>query len=248
MARVTTIPDIDVMESLEARQAIPRVHGYLRERIIAGTIQPGATLSQLALARQLGVSRTPLREVLLLLREEGLVAMEPNQRTRVTELDPQELDDLYAGRILLETLAVSMTVPSFGAVQHEAAIELLRRMCQAQEDNDLEAWFDTHTRYHALLTAGSGEAMQRRLRIMADQTARYIRINQLIDATWQSDEAAEHEKILDALVDGRLRDALVGMARHMASTALRVLGGYAPHYEPVATPRAVDIVNGLPTP
>jgi len=40
-----------------------------------------------------------------MLQEEGLVEIEPNQRTRVAGLDPQELDDLYASRILLETLA-----------------------------------------------------------------------------------------------------------------------------------------------
>jgi DNA-binding GntR family transcriptional regulator len=62
---------------------------------------PGTRLSQVALADQLGVSRTPLPEVLRMLQEEGLVEIEPNQRTRVAGLDPQELDDVYASRILL---------------------------------------------------------------------------------------------------------------------------------------------------
>src|SRR5260370_12478670 len=76
---------------------------------------PGTKLSQVTLAAQLGISRTPLREVLRMLQEEGLVEIEPNQRTRVAGLDPQELDDVYASRILLETLALSMTIRHFGA-------------------------------------------------------------------------------------------------------------------------------------
>ena len=58
------------------------MHAYLRECVLDGTLTPGTKLSQVALAEQLGVSRTPLREVLRMLQEEGLVEIEPNQRTR----------------------------------------------------------------------------------------------------------------------------------------------------------------------
>src|SRR5450755_1682560 len=110
MPRIVQIPDIRKVDLPEARQAIPRLHAYLRECILDGTLTPGTKLSQVSLAKQLGVSRTPLREVLRMLQEEGLVEIEPNQRTRVAGLDPQELDDVYASRILLETLALSMTL------------------------------------------------------------------------------------------------------------------------------------------
>ena len=105
MPRVVQVPDIRKVDLPEARQAIPHVHAYLRECILDGTLKPGTKLSQVSLAAQLGISRTPLREVLRMLQEEGLVEIEPNQRTRVSGLDPAELDDVYASRILLETLA-----------------------------------------------------------------------------------------------------------------------------------------------
>ncbi len=110
-----SVPDIHKVHLPEARQAIPHVHAYLRECILDGTLTPGTKLSQVTLAGQLGISRTPLREVLRMLQEEGLVEIEPNQRTRVAGLDPQELDDVYASRILMETLALSMTIGHFGA-------------------------------------------------------------------------------------------------------------------------------------
>ena len=110
MPRVVQVPHIRKVDLPEARQAIPHVHAYLRECILDGTLTPGTKLSQVSLAEQLGISRTPLREVLRMLQEEGLVEIEPNQRTRVSGLDPQELDDVYASRILLETLALSMTI------------------------------------------------------------------------------------------------------------------------------------------
>src|ERR1700759_299510 len=128
MPRVVELPDIRKVDLPEARQAIPHVHAYLRECILDGTLTPGTKLSQVSLARQLGVSRTPLREVLRMLQEEGLVEIEPNQRTRVAGLDPQELDDVYASRILLETLALSMTMTAFGAASRKEAKRLLTAM------------------------------------------------------------------------------------------------------------------------
>ncbi len=83
MARTPAlVPGLRRVDLPQARQAIPVLHAYLRECVLDGTLMPGAKLSQVALADQLGVSRTPLREVLRMLQEEGLVQIEPNQRTR----------------------------------------------------------------------------------------------------------------------------------------------------------------------
>src|SRR6266571_1533872 len=97
MARpAARVPGIERLELPEVRQAIPRLHAYLRECILDGRLPPGTKLSQVALASQLGVSRTPLREVLRMLQDEGYVEFEPNQRMRVADLDPVELGAHYA--------------------------------------------------------------------------------------------------------------------------------------------------------
>src|SRR5260370_978 len=106
MPRVVQVPDIRKVDLPEARQAIPHVHAYLRECILDGTLSPGTKLSQVSLAAQLGLSRTPLREVLRMLQEEGLAEIEPNQRTREAALDPQALDAIYASPIRLERTAL----------------------------------------------------------------------------------------------------------------------------------------------
>jgi DNA-binding GntR family transcriptional regulator len=55
------------------RSATQRTYELLRERILSGAIEPGVTVSQVTLAKDLGVSRTPLREALPMLQREGLV-------------------------------------------------------------------------------------------------------------------------------------------------------------------------------
>ena len=244
MSRVVLVPHIRQVELPEARQAIPYVHAYLRECILDGTLTPGTKLSQVSLARQLGISRTPLREVLRMLQEEGLVEIEPNQRTRVAGLDPAELDDVYASRILLETLALSMTIGNFGAKSRKEAKRLLTAMRRAARAGDLDAWFAAHADYHRLITAAAGESMQRQLRVLADRTIRYIRIYQLSDpGSWQAAGDVEHAQILEALITGDERGALTGMAHHLERTALRVLSDCAPEFVPVAVPHAVALVD-----
>jgi DNA-binding GntR family transcriptional regulator len=246
MAR-SALPDIHKVDLPEARQAIPYVHAYLRECILDGTLTPGTKLSQVSLAEQLGISRTPLREVLRMLQEEGLVETEPNQRTRIAGLDAEELDGVYSSRILFETLAVSMTMGKIRAQGRKDAKRLLTEMRRTSKTGDFSAWFAAHADYHRLITAGAGEALQRQLKALADRTIRYIRIYQLSEPnSWQAAGDVEHARILDALVAGDERSALTGMAHHLARTALRVLTDCAPKYVPVAVPHAVALIDRRP--
>jgi DNA-binding GntR family transcriptional regulator len=249
MARITRIPEIRPVHLPKAREAIPYVHAYLRECILDGTLVPGTKLSQVTLSEQLGISRTPLREVLRMLQEEGLVQIEPNQRTKVAGLDPGELDDLYGSRILLETLALSTTLGSFGPVSRKEAKRLLAVLRRAGKGDDFPAWFAAHRDFHRLLAAGAGEALQRQLNTFADRSTRYIRIHQHSDPhDRQTAGYAEHARILEALIGGDERAALTGIAHHLARTALRVLADCAPDYVPVAVPHAVALIECQPPP
>jgi DNA-binding GntR family transcriptional regulator len=228
----------------EARQAIPVLHAYLRDRVLDGTLTPGTKLSQVALADQLGVSRTPLREALRMLQEEGLVEIEPNQRTRVAALDPRELDDVFASRILLETLALSMTVDVFTPAHLREAKGLLAAMRKARKSGDTESWFDSHARFHRSITAGAGPALQRKLSTFADLSTRYLRTCRLMEpAKWQSTADVEHAAILDSLGKQDYRAAKSSLAHHLAHTAERVLAECAPDYQISAVPHALDLVD-----
>src|SRR5260370_24706881 len=89
------------------------VHERLRNAILRGELDPTVPLSQVQLAARLGVSRTPLREALRMLQREGLIDSEPNRQVRVAQLSVADLEQLYASRVLLEALAVRLTVPAY---------------------------------------------------------------------------------------------------------------------------------------
>ena len=78
------------------------VAAQLREQIFAGSLLPGSWLDELALAQQLGISRTPLREALKVLAAEGLVRHEPRRGSFVSEVTEQDLDEIFPVIALLE--------------------------------------------------------------------------------------------------------------------------------------------------
>src|SRR6266496_3683716 len=80
------------MDAAEGKIAATHVHTHLRQMILDGTVPPGTVLSQVQLAQEIGVSRTPLREALRMLQEEGLVLAEYNHRVRVADIDSERRD------------------------------------------------------------------------------------------------------------------------------------------------------------
>ena len=114
--QIVQLPGIERVDVPVARQSVPPLHAYLRSCILDGRLPPGTKLSQATLADQLGVSRTPMREVLRMLQEEGLVTSEPNQRMRVAGLDPVELDSDYRQ---LSTTGPADVTPQLLAAIHQ---------------------------------------------------------------------------------------------------------------------------------
>src|ERR1700743_3766248 len=98
-----------------ARQSAEYVHRRVREAILEAELPPGETMSQVALAEDLGVSRTPLREALRMLQGEGLIEARPNRRVRVAPMSADDLEQLYAVRVALEAQALRLAIPRMSA-------------------------------------------------------------------------------------------------------------------------------------
>ncbi|HET7304934.1 MAG TPA: GntR family transcriptional regulator, partial [Segeticoccus sp.] len=85
-----------------------RVIEAMRERIISGELEPGTSLSEIALAEAFGVSRTPVREALKQLQTEGLVEIRPRVGTFVTAPSRREINELFEMKALLEGAAARL--------------------------------------------------------------------------------------------------------------------------------------------
>ena len=148
------------------------VYSSLRESILNGALPPGESLSQVQLASQLGVSRGPLREAVRMLQREGLVEAEVNRRGRVSSFSIDDLEQLYAMRIVHESLAIRINVPRFTKRDIDALRGCLRRM-EALAGHDLRQWQGVDREFHFTLLAHAGDRLMRTIRELYDHADRY---------------------------------------------------------------------------
>lgn len=225
------------------RHAPLMVHARLRAQILSGELAPGTVLSQVPLARSLGVSRTPLREALRMLQEEGLVDAEPNRRARVRGFDPEELDSLYASRLLLESLAASLTLPHLSRSELSDAQRLLDEMREDREGEPEDEWHGLHAQFHELLVSRVGPTLLRSLQTQAERSRRYVRLFQHPrPASGHKIGDLEHQAIVDAVAEGAFELAVGRLGRHLARTAISVMLDAAPHVEPVGVRGAMRLL------
>jgi DNA-binding GntR family transcriptional regulator len=98
----------------------------IRQAIIDGRLNPGQRLKEEELARELGISRTPVREALLMLQAEGLVDAAPNRGATVRSHSAEDLDDLYKLRAVIEGYATRRAASRLT----DEAIAALRESCE----------------------------------------------------------------------------------------------------------------------
>jgi DNA-binding GntR family transcriptional regulator len=228
----------------KARDMTWTVYSSLRESILNGAIAPGSSLSQVQLASELGVSRGPLREAVRMLQREGLVEAEVNRRGRVSSFSIDDLEQLYAMRIVHEALAVRISVPQFTKVDVAALRTHLRRM-DALAAHDVRQWQVEDRELHFALVAHVGDRMMRTIRELYDHADRYrgLYIKEVPRAL--SIAAGEHTRIVEAAADGDPVGAAAELARHLARTALTVLTHHAPEHDPTTVRAAIRLATGV---
>jgi DNA-binding GntR family transcriptional regulator len=218
------------------------VHDELRAAILRNELPAGMILNQVHVARRLGVSRTPLREAFRMLQREGLIEGESNKRMRVAGLSLAGLEDLYAMRILLEGLAIRLTVPRLSNEGLSALRDLLKEMEKFAQIEDYEAWEVPHRRFHAGLVLYAGDRQRSEIVKLSEHADRYRRAYTTEAPRAWAKGIKEHKAILDACVQRDPLAAADRLARHYSSVVLGLLGMLAPEHEPVAVRTAMRML------
>ncbi len=212
-------------------------HAYreVRTAILDGGLAPGSVFSQVQLAARLAISRTPLREALRLLQNEGLVRAEARRRFRVAPLDLGDLEQLYAMRLSLEPLAVRATVPILSDGELGDMRSALEEAALALARGEAEGLRPPHRRFHLGLVAHAGERLRDTVSELWDHAERY----RLMYHHTAEDEIAvytlaqsEHRAILTAAEQRDDERTAALLAQHLARTALTIFASRDPGQEP----------------
>lgn len=187
---------------LENRTLREQVVDHLREEILSSRLPAGVELSEVALARSLGISRGPLREALGQLAAEGLVTIVPRRGAVVKRLTREEFIDSYQVREALESLAIKLAVPRLTKAEKAELHGMSDQMERAAADGDTDRFFEINREFHAQLVHASGNSKLEEVHSqLVAQMGRLMKKSvELRGGTEQS--AAEHRAILEAVDAG----------------------------------------------
>lgn len=132
-----------------------KVYAYLKEGIVRGVYPPGQVMRETALALELGVSRTPVRDALRRLERDRLV-VPSGPSFRVYRPTAQDVDELYECRTALEVLAAQLACRRGRVREHDEMERCLAGMEEAYRRGDASAVRELDTRFHDLLVAAAG--------------------------------------------------------------------------------------------
>jgi GntR family transcriptional regulator, rspAB operon transcriptional repressor len=216
------------------------IHDHLRSAILRGELAPGDELSQVRLARHLGVSRTPLREALRMLLSEGLVEGEPNRRLRVSAFSVADMEHLYVERVALEAVAVRITVPRQTPQDIGAMEGLFAQMAHFAAEQDYVCWEAPHRELHRAFVARAGRRIVRRLTQLSQHAERYRRAyTTRADRAWAAG-LDEHRRIIDACKAHDADAAAAALIDHLGHTAIGVIELVEPSYDAAALRTAIE--------
>jgi DNA-binding GntR family transcriptional regulator len=238
--------DIASDEPLDGAASSQHAYDQLRRKILSGELAPGTAFSQVQLATQLGISRTPLREAVRRLQSEGLLRSEHNRRVRVSPLSTGDFEDLYAMRIALDSLAAKITVPQLTEVEIAALREAFDLATEAADRGDLARYHEPHRRFHYGLYAHAGPRLIARVEDLWDHADRYRLLYQAHagERTYLVQLASvDHAAILEAAEQGDAELCARRIAAHLARTALMTMVRVDHGHDPARVRGALELVR-----
>jgi DNA-binding GntR family transcriptional regulator len=199
-----------------------RAYRHLRETVLVDPAVQGTFLNEIELAQDIGVSRTPVREALLLLVADGLVEMVPKRGAYVPPLSGRQIKELMELRGLLERHAASVTLAAGAvplALMREALAEQERLVDAGSEAETANVFIEWDRRFHqCLVDAARNELIAR---TYAGLRTRQVRVGvaALFRATdRQHAVCLEHRCILEALESGDEAAAHAAIEDHLRIT------------------------------
>lgn len=203
---------VNINEYLPLRDV---VFNTLRQAIITGEFAPGERLMEIVLAERLGVSRTPVREAIRKLELEGLVVMVPRKGAEVARITEDSLKEVLEVRCALEVLAVGLAcqrITDEGRERlknaHEEFVKSVQRGDTLEIANSDEAF------HECIFELTNNKRLLQIITNLKEQMYRY-RMEYVKDVGYHEDLISEHEKMLQAILNGDTETAEEIMRNHI---------------------------------
>jgi DNA-binding GntR family transcriptional regulator len=222
-----------------AEQAADRI----RHRIVKGDFRLGAALSETALAAELGISKTPVREAFLLLKTEGLVDIQPQRGTYVFRIGASEAGELSEFREVLEISALRLAMAKDATGLGQTLAAFAADMSAALADNDAGTYLEQDGLYHqCIIDRCDNHYLSRSYAVIAFRI-QALRNRLATDPALNAGSLEQHRALAQLIGLGHDAKAVALLKRHIAKTRddyERTLGPEAPD-----DPDSATAANGM---
>ena len=217
------MPIPEQVEKFRRPLARKEVYATLQKWIVEGVYQPGEIMRDHDLAEALGVSRTPVREALQRLEDEGFVQTAANRWTRVAQIDIDEAKNLYPIIWSLEALAISLAQEHLTAHDVDAMGEANARLQQALATGQAVEASQADYDFHQVFIHQSDNPDLIRMLREVKMRLRWLEIAYFRGYTLATTSLHEHEAILDALRTDEHERAVQAVKANWQESLKRVL-------------------------
>ena len=224
--QIQTNPDRDnTADVIELHRPVLHRHvgDRLRQRIVEGQIAPGVKLNERALAEQLNVSRTPLREAIRMLAAEGLVELLPNRGAIAAKLSARDVADTFEVMAGLEGQSGELAAARATAAEIDEIRALNYEMLAAHTRRDLPGYYRLNARIHDRINAAARNPVLTRTYLTVNARLQALRFRSNFDERKWRLAVKEHRQMVDLLAarDGAaLRALLVLHLEHKRDVVL----------------------------
>lgn len=189
----------------------------LRDKILRGELGEGEQLRQHVIAAEFEVSPIPVREAFRQLEAEGLITIFEHRGAVVSQLSPEEIEELFDIRAALEGYVLRLAVPRLTEADLARAEDALAAYERALgDDAGFDVWGELHWRFHSSLYEAANRARSLSLiRTINNNADRYIRLHILFSLKAHRHARDEHRAILELCRRGEAEEAGQLLARHI---------------------------------
>lgn len=191
------------------------VYEELKREILVGEIAPGTRMMEIELADEMGVSRTPVREVIRKLEKEGLVTIEPRKGAYASDVSIKDMVDVLEVREDLEAMAAAMAAQKVNKDEKQALIEATMEYKEAVESERTEDIIRCDEKFHQLIVNYSGNKTLIQLFSQVQELALRFRYLYYDDFSRYERMPMEHREIEEAILSGDYEKARVAAGEHV---------------------------------
>jgi DNA-binding GntR family transcriptional regulator len=210
-----------VLNPIGTGRVVDAAAAALRAAILSGELAPGEALSVPALASRLGVSRSPVREAVLVMVAEGLAVERPRRGVVVAAISREDADAIHEVRAPLEALAAQLAATRIDDAALLALAALLTEQERLVAAGDELGFFRSNAAFHAAIAAGAANPELSRLMGSLEGRMSLALLQVAARPEHRSTALAEHRRVLHALLKRDAAAAEAAMSHHLDSTRAR---------------------------